>query len=52
NKNSLASALQLKGLWKKSLAARDIIIACGVLGGGIWMLYEIFRGKMEKVTHQ
>nr|NP_787943.1 6K2 protein [Peru tomato mosaic virus] len=51
-KHKLSKALGLEGLWNKSLAARDAIIAIGVTCGGAWMLYSWFTTEMNNVEHQ
>nr|WIF19228.1 polyprotein [Peru tomato mosaic virus] len=52
SKHKLSKALGLEGLWNKSLAARDAIIAIGVACGGAWMLYSWFTTEMNNVEHQ
>nr|URJ21482.1 polyprotein [Potato virus V] len=52
SKHTMSTALGLEGIWNKSLAVRDIIIATGVAVGGAWMLYTWFMGEMNCVVHQ
>nr|QYA72285.1 polyprotein [Wild potato mosaic virus] len=52
SKHALSKALSLEGVWNKSLAARDAIIAVGVACGGAWMLYTWFMGEINGVAHQ
>nr|CAH2618730.1 polyprotein [Traubia modesta potyvirus]CAI5383969.1 polyprotein [Traubia modesta potyvirus] len=49
---SLAQALKLRGIWNKSLLAKDILIAGGVAIGGFWMMYKWFMDSISKVRHQ
>nr|QWT83729.1 polyprotein [Pepper yellow mosaic virus] len=52
SKQQLARHLGLKGVWNKTLMARDGVIACGVAAGGIWMLYTWFTHTINGVRHQ
>nr|NP_741974.1 6K2 protein [Wild potato mosaic virus] len=52
SKHTLSKALSLEGIWNKSLAVRDTIIAVGVACGGAWMLYTWFTSEINGVTHQ
>nr|NP_734374.1 6K2 protein [Potato virus V] len=52
SKHAMSGALGLEGIWNKSLAVRDVIIATGVAIGGAWMLYTWFTGEMNSVVHQ
>nr|ASU06681.1 polyprotein [Potato virus Y] len=49
---SLAKDLKLKGTWKKSLVAKDLIIAGAVAIGGIGLIYSWFTQSVETVSHQ
>nr|WBW70182.1 polyprotein [hedge mustard mosaic virus] len=49
----LSKHLKLKGKWNKSLIAHDVLILCGVLGGGVCMLYNYFKTSLnEPVQHE
>nr|AHN96209.1 polyprotein [Yam mild mosaic virus] len=52
SKDDILRTLDLKGKWKGSVLARDILITAGVAAGATWMLYEYFTEKLESVTHQ
>nr|WNS50453.1 polyprotein [Potato virus Y] len=49
---SLAKDLKLKGVWKKSLMAKDLIIAGAIAIGGIGLIYSWFTQSVETVHHQ
>nr|BCY26845.1 polyprotein [Turnip mosaic virus] len=53
NTNDMSKFLKLKGKWNKTLITRDVLVICGVLGGGIWMIIQHLRTKIsEPVTHE
>ncbi|QER90702.1 polyprotein [Noni mosaic virus] len=53
SKGGVAQVLGLKGIWKKELITTDVLVALGVLGGGCWLLYEMFKDSFrEGVQHQ
>nr|YP_006423952.1 6K2 protein [Bidens mottle virus] len=52
SKESLASAMNLKGIWAKSLVARDLLVAGAVAIGGIAILWKWFRSEISLVRHQ
>nr|YP_001936183.1 6K2 [Verbena virus Y] len=49
---ALAKDMRLKGIWCKSLLARDVIIAGAVLTGGGMLLWTWFKDQMNSVSHQ
>nr|NP_734218.1 6K2 protein [Turnip mosaic virus] len=53
NTSDMSKFLKLKGKWNKTLITRDVLVLCGVLGGGLWMVIQHLRSKMsEPVTHE
>nr|WKM80304.1 polyprotein [Bidens mottle virus] len=52
SKESLASAMNLKGIWAKSLVARDLLVAGAVAIGGAAILWKWFRSEISLVRHQ
>nr|BCD42099.1 polyprotein [Turnip mosaic virus] len=53
NTNDMSKFLRLKGKWNKTLITRDVLVICGVLGGGLWMIIQHLRTKIsEPVTHE
>nr|WBO26432.1 polyprotein [Amazon lily mosaic virus] len=48
----LAKAMRLKGIWRRKMLTRDIIVTSGVLIGGACMLYKWFVGEMTETHHQ
>nr|ACI45387.1 polyprotein [Potato virus Y] len=49
---SLAKDLKLKGVWKKSLVVKDLIIAGAIAIGGVGLIYSWFTQSIDTVTHQ
>nr|YP_007001279.1 6K2 [Ornithogalum mosaic virus] len=50
---SISRALGLRGKWNGELLTRDIFVNGCVLSGGIWMIWQFFKGKFgEEVSHQ
>nr|BCY26863.1 polyprotein [Turnip mosaic virus] len=53
NTSDMSKFLKLKGKWNKTLITRDVLVLCGVLGGGLWMVFQHLRLKIsEPVTHE
>nr|BCD42131.1 polyprotein [Turnip mosaic virus] len=53
NTSDMSKFLKLKGKWNKTLITRDVLVLCGVLGGGLWMVVQHLRSKIsEPVTHE
>nr|YP_007001293.1 6K2 [Yam mild mosaic virus] len=52
SQDDILRTLDIRGKWKGSVLARDILITAGVAAGATWMLYEYFTTKLESVTHQ
>nr|ADP00834.1 polyprotein [Turnip mosaic virus] len=51
--NDMSKFLKLKGKWNKTLITRDVLVICGVLGGGIWMIIQRLQSpKTEPVVHE
>ncbi|WID88832.1 polyprotein [Snowdrop virus Y] len=43
NSGEISKHLALKGKWNQELATRDVLLMCGVLAGGAWMIFEAFK---------
>nr|QDA01852.2 polyprotein [Alstroemeria mosaic virus] len=52
DKEQLASALKLKGVWHKALILKDALIAGCVAAGGVFMIYKWFTSCISQVSHQ
>nr|BBA07401.1 polyprotein [Turnip mosaic virus] len=53
NTTDMSKFLKLKGKWNKTLITRDVLVLCGVFGGGMWMIFQHMRSKIsEPVTHE
>nr|AWJ64339.1 MAG: polyprotein [Ornithogalum mosaic virus] len=53
NNGAVSRALGLKGKWNGELLTRDLFVNGCVLSGGIWMIWQYFKGKFgEEVSHQ
>nr|BAM99211.1 polyprotein [Turnip mosaic virus] len=51
--SEMSSFLKLRGKWNKALITRDVLVLCGVLGGGIWMIFQHLKSSMaEPVVHE
>nr|BBA07350.1 polyprotein [Turnip mosaic virus] len=51
--NDMSKFLKLKGKWNKTLITRDVLVICGVLGGGVWMVLQSLQsGVTEPVIHE
>ncbi|WAJ59633.1 polyprotein [Paris potyvirus 4] len=47
SQEALSRHLGLKGMWNKALITGDVIVTGSVIVGGIWMIYEFFKERMN-----
>nr|QED45088.1 polyprotein [Leek yellow stripe virus] len=48
SENEMSNFLGLKGRWNKSIIIKDIVLASVTAIGGVLMMYEYVRGKLEE----
>nr|NP_734098.1 6K2 protein [Leek yellow stripe virus] len=48
SENEMSDFLGLKGRWNKSVIIKDIVLASVTAVGGVLMMYEYVKGKLEE----
>nr|QED45116.1 polyprotein [Leek yellow stripe virus] len=48
SENEMSDFLKLKGRWNKSVIIKDIVLASVTAVGGVLMMYEYVKGKLEE----